>query len=128
MKITIREMDESSSQSIKKYGSPFEVTSKLVLHAESGKIRYTVVDVPPYTKQYGAERVDPDTYIASSDRIVFLAYVDDKLAGQIRVYKNWNAFAYIDDIAVESDYRGQGIARASWNVPPNGRSRKDSPA
>ncbi len=112
MKITIREMDESSSQSIKKYGSSFEVTSKLVLHAENGKIRYTVVHVPPYTKQYGAERVDPDTYIASSDRIVFLAYVDDKLAGQIRVYKNWNAFAYIDDIAVESDYRGQGIARA----------------
>jgi streptothricin acetyltransferase len=38
--------------------------------------------------------------------------VDGQLAGQIRVFKNWNAYAYIDDIAVEPGYRGQGVGRA----------------
>jgi ribosomal protein S18 acetylase RimI-like enzyme len=112
MNITIREIDESTVQSVKRYGSSFDVTSKLVLHAENGKISYTVVAVPPYTKQYGLEEVEPHTYVGSSDRTVFFAYVDDKLAGQIRLCKHWNKYAYIDDIAVEPDHRGRGIGYA----------------
>ena len=112
MKITIHEIEVNAIQSVKKGGSSFEVTSKLILHAENGKIYYTIVDVPPYTKQYGPERVEPGTYVASPDRIVFFAYVDGELAGQIRILKHWNGFAYIDDIAVEARYRGQGVGRA----------------
>jgi streptothricin acetyltransferase len=112
MKITIREIEENTIESVKQYGSSFEVTSKLILHTENRKISYTIVDVAPYIKQYGLERVDPSTYVANPDRIVFFAYVDDELAGQIRVWKHWNAYAYIDDIAVDAKYRGQGIGRA----------------
>jgi ribosomal protein S18 acetylase RimI-like enzyme len=112
MNITIREIDESTVQSVKQYGSSLEVTSKLVLHAENGKISYTVVAVPPYVKQYGPEEVEPKTYIGSSDKTVLFAYVDDKLAGQIRLWKHWNKYAYIDDLAVEPDYRGQGVGYA----------------
>ena len=93
MQITIREIDESTIQLVKKGGSSFEVTSKLVPHAENGKITYTIVDVHPYTKQYGPERVDPDTYVDNPDRIVFFAYADGELAGQIRILKSWNAYA-----------------------------------
>ncbi len=112
MNFTIREIDENTVQFVKTYGSSFEVTSKLVLQAENGKIRYTIVDVPPYRKQYRPERVDPGSYLANPDRIVFFAYVDDKLAGQVRIFRNWNAYAYIDDIAVNENYRGQGVGRA----------------
>lgn len=112
MTITICEMDESAIQSFKNYGSSFEVTSKLEVYAENGKIRYAIVDVPPYVKQYGSESVDPNTYLFNPDRIVFFACVNGQLAGQIRVLKHWNAYAYIDDIAVEPDYRGQGVGRA----------------
>jgi ribosomal protein S18 acetylase RimI-like enzyme len=112
MNITVREIDESTVQSVKQYGSSFEVTSKLMLHAENGKISYTVVDVPPHIKQYGSEEVEPKTYVGSSDKTVFFAYVDGKLAGQIRLWKHWNKYAYIDDIAVEPDERDRGVGHA----------------
>lgn len=112
MQITIREIDESTVQSVKQYGSSFEVTSKLVLHAENGKISYMVVDVPPYSKQYGMEQVETRSYVDNPDKVIFFAYVGDKLAGQIRLWKNWNGYAYIDDIAVEADCRGRGVGYA----------------
>lgn len=112
MNITIREIDDSTVQSVKAYGSSFEVTSRLALHAENGKISYTIFEVPPYTKQYGPEVVEIHAYVDSSDKIVFFAYVDDKFAGQIRLWRHWSGYAYIDYIAVEADYRGQGIGRA----------------
>jgi len=112
MAIIIREIDKDTIQQVKKEGSSFEVTSKMMLHAESGKITYTIVDVPPYTKQYGPEEVKPDNYIDNPDRVVFFAYADDELAGQIRIRKYWNAYAYIEDLAVEAEFRGQGVGRA----------------
>ena len=112
MEITILEMDKSTIQYAKKVGSSFEVNSKLVLHAENGRIIYTVVDVPPYTKQYGMEEYDPRSYVDQPDKAVFFAHVDEELTGQIRVSKHWNAYAYIDDIAVAAEYRRHGIGRA----------------
>ena len=112
MNIAIREMDESTLRSVKTYGSSFEVISQLVLNAENGKISYTIVDVHPYTKQYGPEEFDPPSYVSDPDRVIFFAYVDDQLAGQIRVSKHWNAYAYINDIAVNENYRGRGVGWA----------------
>jgi len=112
MEITILEMDKSTIQYAKKAGSSFEVNAKLVLHAENGRIIYTVVDVPPYTKQYDMEEYDPRSYVDHPDKAVFFAHVDEELTGQIRVSTHWNAYAYIDDIAVTAEYRRQGIGRA----------------
>jgi len=112
MNITICEVDQGTVQHVKMYGASFEVRAKLLLSAENGEISYTIVDVPPYIKQYKPEKVEPETYVDNPDRIVFFAYVDGGLAGQIRVLKNWNGYAYIDDIAVEPKYRGHGVGRA----------------
>ena len=112
MKIDIRAMDKDTVQHVKTHGSSFEVRSKLVLHANNGEISYTIVDVSPYTKQYGADVVDAQRYVDNPDQVVFFAYADDELAGQIRVMKYWNGYAYIDDVAVEAKFRGQGIGRA----------------
>ena len=112
MQITIHEIDKDTVQAVKTGGSSFEVTAKLVPHAENGKISYTIVDVSPYLKHYGPERVEPDSYVDNPERTVFFAYADGELAGQIRVLKHWNAYAYIEDLAVNDNYRGQGIGRA----------------
>ena len=112
MDITIREIDNSTIQYAKKYGSSFEVRSKLVLSAENGKISYTIVDVPPYTKQYEAEEFDVRAYICNPDQIIFIAFAGSEPIGQIRLRKYWNAYAYIDDISVDAEYRCEGIGRA----------------
>ena len=112
MKLELREIDPNTVSPVTKGGSSFEVTSKLVLQAENGQISYTIVYVPPYTKQYELEKVDLAPYIDNPDRTIFFAYVDDELAGQISVFKNWNDYAYIDHLAVNENYRGQGIGRA----------------
>jgi ribosomal protein S18 acetylase RimI-like enzyme len=112
MEITICEMDAAAVEKVNQADAEFTVTSKLVLHAENDIIRYTVVDVEPYQKRYPLEERDYSTYVSNPDRAIFFAYVDDQLAGQIRVLKYWNAYAYIDDIAVDVKFRGQGIGRA----------------
>lgn len=112
MEITIREIDENTVQHVQKGGSSFEVKSKLVLHAENDRIRYTVVDVPIYTKTYGPEEFDVDEYLDDPDKVIFLAFAGNEPIGQIRLQKYWNAYAYIHDISVEPEYRGEGIGRA----------------
>ncbi len=112
MKVIIREALNDTIQYLKKDGSSFEVNSKLVLSAENGKISYTIMDVHPYLKQYWDEEFDSSSYINNPGKIAFLAYVDDELVGQIRVEKHWNAYAYIEDIAVDPKYRRLGVGRA----------------
>jgi ribosomal protein S18 acetylase RimI-like enzyme len=112
MDITIREADQDTLRFVRKGGSLFEVRSKLVLHATDGSISYTVVDVPPYTKQYDTEEFDVRAYLGNPDQSIFLAFAGNEPIGQIRVRKYWNAYAYIDDISVEPEYRGEGIGRA----------------
>jgi len=112
MEIAIHEVDQSNVHHVNQCDSSFTVDSKLLLHAENGKINYTVVDVPQYTKQYQSEEVDSSTYISNPNKIIFFAYAGDELAGQIRVLKFWNGYAYIDDLAVDTKHRRQGVGRA----------------
>jgi ribosomal protein S18 acetylase RimI-like enzyme len=112
MDIVIRQADNASIRHLKTGGSAFEVRSKLVLRAEKGSVRYTVVDVPPYTKEYDPEEVEPESYVGAADKVVFFAWLGEEVIGQIRLRRYWNGYAYIDDIAVEPEYRGEGIGRA----------------
>jgi streptothricin acetyltransferase len=112
MNIIIREIDQYNIEDFGRCDSSFTVSSKLILNAENGTIRYTIVDVPPYTKQYRAEEFDSKYYLDHPDRVIFFAYLDEELAGEVRVRKNWNEYAYIDSIAVDSKYRNQDIGRA----------------
>lgn len=112
MEITIREVNTDTILFVKKDGSSFEVMSKLVLHAKDGIIGYSVVEVAPYSKQYGAEEFDVQSYLDDPDKVIFLAFTGNEPIGQIRLHKFWNGYAYIDDISVEPEYRGEGIGRA----------------
>jgi streptothricin acetyltransferase len=42
----------------------------------------------------------------------FILYMDGQLAGQINVSKHWNAYAWIDDFMVDTNFRRRGVGRA----------------
>ena len=112
MNMIIREIDQYNVEDFGRCDSSFTVRSKLILNAENGTIRYAIVDIPPYTKQYRAEEFDSKFYMDHPDRAIFFAYLDEELVGEIRLRKNWNEYACIDTIAVDSKYRNQGVGRA----------------
>jgi ribosomal protein S18 acetylase RimI-like enzyme len=112
MRITVREADGQSLQQVNRFDNVFTVDSHLVLNVENDRISYGFVPVKPYEKRYAIETADYSSYVEDADKTIFFAYVNDELAGQIRVIKWWNRYAYIDDIVVEPKFRGQGVGRA----------------
>jgi len=112
MKITVQKLDERNFHDVNRCDGAFTVNSRLVSHAESDVIRHAVVSVPPYQKRYSTEAIDYTTYLAHPDKTIFFAYVDEQLAGQVILRKNWNHYAYIEDIAVDVGFRRLGVGRA----------------
>ncbi|HAQ3359978.1 TPA: GNAT family N-acetyltransferase, partial [Enterococcus faecium] len=55
-------------------------------------------------------------YLKLCNRTIYLYYQDDKCVGKVKLRKNWNRYAYIEDIAVCKDFRGQGIGSALINI------------
>ncbi|HEY6072736.1 MAG TPA: GNAT family N-acetyltransferase [Anaerolineales bacterium] len=112
MQIITRKMQAADLAEADQCNEPFTVHEHLILDVREGNINYRTVSVKPYEKHYGPEHVDYTQYVDNPDKAVFFGYVDEELAGQIRVYKNWNLYAYIDDIAVKGQFRRQGVGRA----------------
>ena len=89
----------------------FTIDSKLILQAVNGEIHYYLEPVSPYQKRYPAEHFDWQTFIGNPDKAIYLAYLDGQLAGQIILRKNWNRYGYIEDIAVDANFRRRGVGR-----------------
>jgi streptothricin acetyltransferase len=111
MEITICPLDGTNRADINGVDGSFTVNAHLSLHARDGQISYIIEPVQPYIKRYPAEQFDWGTFIGNPDKAIYLAYVDGQLAGQIILWKNWNGYGYIEDIAVEVIFRRQGIGR-----------------
>ncbi len=110
-RVKIFAMDKSSLADINKCDDEFTIEEKLILGLENGEIRYEIVPLPATKKRYGKDNIDYSTYIDSTDEIVYLAYNDGQIAGQIILRKNWNNYAYIEDITVDVKYRRHGIGK-----------------
>lgn len=109
--LTIQPIDESNLHDLNRVDGSFTVDARFLLHLENGQISYTVEPVPAYTKRYAVDQVDYATCIRNPDRIGYLAYIDGQLAGQIILHKNWNCYAWVEDIAVDVHFRRQGIGQ-----------------
>ena len=112
MEIVIKELDFHNQGDFGLCDMSFTATSKLVLKAEDGKLGYTVEEIPPYKKNYGPRQNNFDEYEHDPNKVIFLAYMNGELAGEVRLSKNWNRFALLDDFAVEPKFRRQGVGRA----------------
>ena len=112
MDTTIKELNKNNIDDIGKVDGYFQIDSQLVLHAENNQIRYTVVNRPVKEKRYAPEDSDYAAFIDDPDKVVFLAYLDGIIAGRIILYKYWNNYAYIEDIAVDVEFRRHGVGRA----------------
>lgn len=112
MEIIIRQVEEQTLSDVDRCDSTFTTNARLMLSAENGKIRYTVVPMPPRQKSYPPEPKNYREYLTDPDKVIFLAHADGELAGQIRLLKWWNAYAYVDDLAVEPRFRKHGVGCA----------------
>ncbi len=112
MELIIRELDEAGIGDVGQIDGQFVIDSQLLLQAENNQIRYTVIDLTPAKKRYAKEEIDYSTYLGDPTKVIFLAYVDGDIAGRIILRKNWNKYAYIEDIAVDEKFRRRGLGRA----------------
>ena len=111
MEIAIREIDAPTLRYVNRSDNAYMVNSRLVINVENGRISYNVVEEPPHMKRFQPDEIDYSTYISNPDKTVFFAFVEGNLAGQIRVLKWWNGYAYIGSIVVDDKYRRQGVGR-----------------
>jgi ribosomal protein S18 acetylase RimI-like enzyme len=112
MKIVIHAIHQDNLTDVGHCDGAFMVDAKLVLAATNNAIQFTVVDTPPHRKQYPVDPVNYRAYIDHPDKTILLAYVDGAIGGEIRICRNWNRYAYIEDIVVDVAYRRRGVGRA----------------
>jgi ribosomal protein S18 acetylase RimI-like enzyme len=93
------------------YSRKFVVKSRIVLEIESERLTYSIAEVDPYERDIPAQDTDYG-FDNTPEPVVFFAESNGKHAGRIRMVTWWNQFAYVDDIAVNPEYRGAGIGRA----------------
>ncbi len=112
IEVVIREFDKKTVKDIHQVDGTFTIDSKLILYLENNTLVYTIEDVHPFKKQYTPDDVDYYTYVDDPDKTVYLAYIEGQIVGQIILRKNWNNFAYIEDIAVDAAFRNRGVGKA----------------
>jgi ribosomal protein S18 acetylase RimI-like enzyme len=111
MKVTLKELNNHNVKRMNQLNGEFVIDGRLILHAENNQIRYKAVPHPPTKKRYPAPAIDYSTYLNNPDKNIYLAYADGVVAGQITLHKNWNNYAYIEDIVVDANFRRLGIGR-----------------
>jgi ribosomal protein S18 acetylase RimI-like enzyme len=111
MRITFEKINARNIRDVSKCEGEFIIDAKLVLQVENDKIGYTIMEVPGTKKLYGKDNIDYTTYIDNPEKVIFLGYVEGQIAGQIILRKNWNRYAYIEDIVVDVKFRRQGIGK-----------------
>jgi len=103
-------VDHTNKVDFNKTNQPFEVIGRLLPAFSNGAWTYTelLYDVPE-VKHYPEDDDNPEDYIGNPGKAAFFCYEEGACAGQIKVWACWNGYAFIHDIAVTRDHRGQGI-------------------
>ncbi len=106
----IVKINQQNLADINKANQPFEII---------GKIKPTFVDgIWTYKEEiyeqsslkvYPSDLCDYAVYIDNSDKTVFFAYSNAECIGQIILKRDWNRYAFIEDICVAKSARRQGI-------------------
>ena len=106
----IVEMNSDNLKDINQANESFDVIGKIIPQYANDTWTYTeMLYDKPYRKQYANDDEDYSGYVDSPDKVVYFCYVGDECIGQIRIRKNWNKFAYVEDLAVSAKHRKQGV-------------------
>ncbi|UKS27317.1 GNAT family N-acetyltransferase [Paenibacillus sp. HWE-109] len=117
MDILIRELTAGDDDGGTNLDDSFIVDSTLVLQLTGQRIGYTVKEKPLSKKSYNDLLFEEETekdysnYIGNPDQIIYLALVNNRVVGQVILKRNWNKYAYVEDIKVDKQYRGRGVGR-----------------
>lgn len=92
---------------------PFELIGRFIPAYDGEKWSYSEIlydkDAEKKTKTYDDDRFNPYDFIDREERAVFLAIRDNICVGYIKVVSDILNKGYIADLAVDSQYRHQGI-------------------
>lgn len=98
---------------INKANQPFEIIGKIKPTFVGGIWAYTEeIYEQSYIKAYPNDLCDYAVYINNPDKTVFFAYSGAECIGQIILKRDWNSYAFIEDICVAKSARGQGVGTA----------------
>ena len=109
-KITLHPLKDYHINSVNNVNEPFSVIGKIIPKFYDNVWSYEeqLYDTPSEIR-FPDDKLDWSSYIDSNQKIVLLAFHEDTCIGQIRLVKDWNRFAYIENIAVKKDFRKSGV-------------------
>ena len=108
----IKELDKSLLKDISRINNEFDIDSKLIVSLDNDCLTYTTVSVPYHTKRLSQDEYDYTGYPDDPEKTAFLAYVSDRVAGELVMRKNWNRLGLVEWIAVDRNFRRIGIGKA----------------
>jgi streptothricin acetyltransferase len=95
---------------INKPNQSFDVIGKIIPAYANGKWSFTEhLYEKPYRKNYPDDDENWMEYIDNPDKIIFFYYHNNECIGQIKLRRNWNKYAFIEDIAVSKNHRNRGV-------------------
>lgn len=111
--IQIIALDEARIHIVNDANDPFPIIGRIMPSYMDGKWTYIeeLLDEEVTEITFPDDQLDWKQYIEHDNRIVFLAMDADECVGQIRLVKDWNRFAYIENIAVRQTHRKRGIGK-----------------
>jgi len=112
MSYTVVRFDGSMTALLPRSQEPFDIIGRLVPHYD-GNVWDTTEELlaEAREKTYPDDSFDPHEYVDRPDQAAFLAMINGKCVGSIRVCRRWNRNAFIDDLAIDRIYRGHGVGK-----------------
>ncbi|MDW2885770.1 GNAT family N-acetyltransferase [Exiguobacterium artemiae] len=109
-KISIKSLEKNFIDVVNHSNESFPIIGKVFPSFSNGVWSYEEeLYETPSEIRFPDDKLDWSAYIDSSEKIVLLAFHEDACIGQIRLVKDWNRFAYIENIAVKKDFRKSGV-------------------
>ena len=106
----IKEITQQNLQDINKPNQSFPIIGKIIPVYLNGAWSFSeCLFEKGYEKEYPSDEEQWEDYINNPDKTIFFYYNNTDCVGQIRLRKNWNKYAYIEDIAVAKNHRKTGI-------------------
>lgn len=115
--ITIKPLEEKSIRIVNAANEPFPVIGKILPSFFKGAWSYEEqLYENKLETSFPDDQLNWKEYIGSEMKVVFLAFHAEECIGQIRLVKDWNRFAYIENIAVRKNFRKSGVGHLLLEV------------